>query len=155
MVSQGVLFLPTAVTLGSSGGKEERLHAKNSKNEAELNWYLSYLCIFWKLLISIHVAGSKLILPLNKCLWIKRIIKLSVGRREIRCIWDRPVIHKPLSAPKLLSTGSRIAWLMSNDTWDATVRPSEIFFVQLQHGWIKAGGKWSRQCWRQEQIPQV
>lgn len=36
MVSQGVLFLPTAVTLGSSGGKEERLHAKSSKNEAEL-----------------------------------------------------------------------------------------------------------------------
>lgn len=47
MVSQGVLFLPTAVILGSSEGKEEKLCAKSSKNEAELlallNWGLSYL----------------------------------------------------------------------------------------------------------------
>lgn len=36
MASQVVLFLTTAVTLGSSGGKEERQRAKSAKNDADL-----------------------------------------------------------------------------------------------------------------------
>lgn len=50
MVSQGVLFLPTAVILGSSGGKEEILHAKSLKNEAELLALLN-----WDFFVATHV----------------------------------------------------------------------------------------------------
>lgn len=72
------------------------------------------------------------------------MLELSVGWREIRCTGDRAVIHRPLSVPSLLNTGSRITWLRSKDTWDAALRPSKIFLIQLQHRFIQTGSKWSR-----------
>lgn len=81
-------------------------------------------------------------LALNKCPWINSVVVLPEGSGKQGAYetgWQFTNLRQ--TVPSSLSIGSRIVGLMSNDIWDATIRPSKIFLVCLQHKEIRTDGK--------------